>query len=82
MFSAFRRRTARAAGYLQRGIRRDGYAQDTGRALYDALQRFRVIVLQVHIDAKAGTERSRQQTTSCGGTHQRKRVQVYLDATR
>ena len=44
-------RSTRTAGYLQRGISRDRYTQDACRALYDALQGLRIVVLQMHIAA-------------------------------
>ena len=74
-------RTTTTACNLEGSIFRDGHSEDTSRTLDDGLQRLWVVILQVHIDAETGSQGSRQQTATGSGTHQRKRVQVYLDAT-
>ena len=35
----------------------------------------------MQIDSETGTERSREKTAASGGSHERKRIQIYLDAS-
>ena len=74
-------RSTRTTSYLECSIFCDGHAQYSCRALYDSLQCLGLIILQVHVDTESCTQRSCQQSTTCGSTHQRKWVQVYLYAS-
>ena len=48
-------RTSATAGNLQGCVLGDGNAQYIATTLYNALQRLGLVVLQVHVDAEAGT---------------------------
>ena len=70
-----------AAGNLAGGFEVDGHAQDAGRTHYDLLQGVGIVVLEVHVDAEACSQGSREQAAACGGSHKREGRQIYLDAS-
>ena len=71
-------RSARASRNLYRGIIVDRHPEDARRTLDDTLQRLRIIIFQMQVDAETCAQRRREQSASGRGTHQRKGVQVYL----
>ena len=73
-------RATAAAGNLACRHSVYGESQDAGRTLHDAAQGGRIIIFKVHIDAKAGAQGCREQTTPGGSSHKGKRCQVNLDA--
>ena len=75
------RRSARTAGDFHRSRILDRHFQEHCTSPDNLLQRLRIIILQMEIDAETGTERGCEQSASGCSAHQRERVQIYLDAS-
>jgi len=69
-----------AEGYFDGGFLHTCHAQDARRTCDDAGKHFGVIVFEVHVDAEACAQRSREQARTCGSTDEGERVEVDLDA--
>ena len=74
------RRTTRAARDFHSSLILDRHLQEHGTTLDNLLQCLWVIILQVQIDAETGTQWGGKQAAASGGSHQRKRIEIYLDA--
>ena len=68
------RRTAAAKGYFARSFIFNLYIQDTGAAADDVEKHAGVVILQVTLDAEAGTERRSEQAASRRSANQGERI--------
>ena len=73
-------RAAATAGNLGCGLLLDGNVEDASRTAHDAGERLRIVVVKVHVDAKAGAEGCGEQAAAGGCTNEGEGVEVYLNA--
>ena len=74
------RGSARAAGDFYCRLIFYRHLQEHRTSLDNLLKRLWVVVFQMQIDSETGTERSREKSAAGGGSHEGKRIQIYLDA--